>query len=143
LQTSRLEAVEQVARYRTDQESRQINLIGFQKSNNNFHNMLERAAVSNASVLITGETGTGKNVIAKYIHYKSPNRGNPVISLNSAALAETLIESELFGTEKGAFTGATQTRKGIFELADGGTLFLDEIGEMPLALQAKLLSALE
>lgn len=142
LQTSRLEAVEQVARYQTDQESRQISLIGFRQSPD-FLKMVERAAASNASVLITGETGTGKNVIAKYIHYNSSNRTAPFISINCAALPEPLIEAELFGTEKGAFTGANQTRKGIFELADGGTLFLDEIGEMPPTLQAKLLSALE
>ncbi|MBX7169868.1 MAG: sigma-54 dependent transcriptional regulator [Pyrinomonadaceae bacterium] len=142
LRTSKLEAVEQVERYRSYQDSRQNPLIGF-RQNPDFLKVVERAAEAKASVLITGETGTGKNVIAKYIHYHALNQTNPFISLNCAALPETLIESELFGVEKGAFTGANQTRKGLFELADGGTLFLDEIGEMPPALQAKFLSALE
>ncbi len=102
-----------------------------------------RAAASNVPVIITGETGTGKNVMAKYIHYQSPYRNGAFLSINCAALPENLIEAELFGSEKGAFTGAEMTRKGIFEMAEGGTLFLDEIGEMPLHLQSKLLSVLE
>ena len=102
-----------------------------------------RAAASSVPLVITGETGTGKNVMAKYIHYQSPYKNGAFLSINCASLPENLIESELFGAEKGAFTGAEQTRKGIFELAEGGTLFLDEIGEMPLHLQAKLLSVLE
>lgn len=143
LRASNLEAVEQVARYRSDQERREAVLIGFKNSFRSIQNLVQRAANTTAPVLITGETGTGKNVIAKMIHYQGENRDNPFISLNCAAIPDTLIESELFGVEKGAFTGAVQTRKGIFELADGGTLFLDEIGEMPAVLQAKLLSALE
>ena len=90
-------------------------------------------------MLIRGESGTGKELIAKVIHYASPHASGPLITVNCAALPESLMESELFGHEKGAFTGAVATRKGRFELADGGSLFLDEIGDLPLHLQVKLL----
>ncbi|MEW6127264.1 MAG: sigma-54 dependent transcriptional regulator [Acidobacteriota bacterium] len=95
------------------------------------------------SVLLTGDSGTGKDVVAHYIHHQSPRLQAPFIAINCAALPETLLESELFGYEKGAFTDARQSKQGLFELASGGTLFLDEIGEMNLPLQAKLLRALE
>jgi DNA-binding NtrC family response regulator len=143
LHTSELEAVEQVARYRDDKEKKETVLVGFKETFHEVHQLIARSSETNAPVLITGETGTGKNVAAKKIHYESERRAHPFISLNCAAIPETLIETELFGVEKGAFTGAVQTRKGVFELADGGTLFLDEIGEMPFSLQAKLLSVLE
>jgi DNA-binding NtrC family response regulator len=143
LHTSELEAVEQVARYRDAQERKETVLVGINESFREINALIERSSETDAAVLITGETGTGKNVVAKKIHYGSARRAEAFISLNCAAIPETLIESELFGVEKGAFTGATNTRKGVFELADGGTLFLDEIGEMPTALQAKLLSVLE
>lgn len=143
LHTSELEAIEQVARYRKDKDRQQTVLVGFISSFAEIHALIERSSSTDAPVLITGETGTGKNVVAKKIHYQSARRTHPFISLNCAAIPETLIETELFGVEKGAFTGAVQTRKGVFELADGGTLFLDEIGEMPTPLQAKLLSVLE
>jgi len=105
--------------------------------------LLEQVAPTNASVLIRGETGTGKELMARAIHDTSPRRDKAMIKVNCAALPANLIESELFGHEKGAFTGATQRRIGRFELADGGTIFLDEIGELPIDLQAKLLRVLQ
>jgi two-component system response regulator AtoC len=102
-----------------------------------------RVAESPWSVLIQGETGTGKELVTRLIHLLSPRRDNPFITVNCAAIPENLFESELFGHEKGAFTGAVRRRRGRFELANGGTLFLDEIGEIPLVLQSKLLRALE
>jgi DNA-binding NtrC family response regulator len=110
------------------------------------HQVLERVvqiAPVASTVLITGESGTGKELVARGIHALSPRRHEPFIAVNVAALSETLLESELFGHEKGAFTGAIDSRRGLFELADGGTIFLDEIGEMPLATQTKLLRVLE
>ena len=102
-----------------------------------------RVAESPWSVLIQGETGTGKELVTRLIHLLSPRRDHPFITVNCAAIPENLFESELFGHEKGAFTGAVRRRRGRFELANGGTLFLDEIGEIPLVLQSKLLRALE
>ncbi|HVW10212.1 MAG TPA: sigma-54 dependent transcriptional regulator [Bryobacteraceae bacterium] len=104
---------------------------------------LEQAAPTKATILIGGETGTGKEVASRAIHDLSPRRGGPFLAMNCAALPDTLIESELFGHEKGAFTGAADRRAGYFELANGGTLLLDEIGEMPISTQAKLLRVLE
>jgi two-component system, NtrC family, response regulator AtoC len=101
------------------------------------------AQAGSTTVLVHGETGSGKEVIARYIHAQSPRAGSPLQALNCAAMPETLVESELFGYEKGAFTDARNSRKGMFELADGGTIVLDEIGEIPLPLQAKLLRVLE
>jgi PAS domain S-box-containing protein len=107
-------------------------------------NFVRRVAMSEATtVLIEGENGVGKDLIAKTLHYQSPRQAEPFIAINCAAIPETLLESELFGYEKGAFTDARAQKKGIFELADKGTLFLDEIGEIPLMLQAKLLRVLE
>ena len=100
-------------------------------------------APSSASVLITGESGTGKELAARTLHELSPRQSKPFVAVNCAAIPETLMESEIFGHEKGSFTGAVERRIGCFELADGGTLLLDEIGEMPMATQAKLLRVLE
>ena len=98
---------------------------------------------SSVSVMIRGETGTGKEVVARLIHESSDRRDHLMVRINCGAIPENLMESELFGYEKGAFTGAVKSKKGLFELADGGTVFLDEIGELPLAMQAKLLTFLD
>ncbi len=118
-------------------------MIGKNSSMLNIYQLIEKVAPTPSSVLITGESGTGKELVARAIHNLSPRREAPFISVNCAALADTLLESELFGHEKGAFTDAISMRKGRFELADGGTLFLDEIGEMSAQLQAKLLRILQ
>jgi transcriptional regulator with GAF, ATPase, and Fis domain len=104
---------------------------------------LDQIAPVTSTVLVEGESGTGKELVARAIHKMSPRRNKPFIAVNVGALAETLLESELFGHEKGAFTGAAERRLGRFELADGGTLFLDEIGEIPPSTQVKLLRVLE
>jgi two-component system NtrC family response regulator len=119
------------------------NFIGKSKPIRDVFEMIRKVAPSNATVLIEGESGTGKELVAKSIHFNSPRRDKPFVAVNCSALAESLLESELFGHEKGAFTGAVARKKGRFELADHGTLFLDEIGELSQNLQVKLLRVLQ
>ena len=118
-------------------------LVGGSKAMQEVMRIIEMAAPSSASVLITGETGSGKEIVARTIHKLSPRAAGPFVAINCSAIPETLMESEIFGHERGAFTGAAERRVGCFELADGGTLLLDEIGEMPAPTQAKLLRVLE
>ncbi len=143
-----------VAMYRVVKENRQLrsavtshyafgNLIGKSKAMQTIFETITKVARATATVLIEGASGTGKELVAKSIHFNSPRRNQPFVAVNCSALAESLLESELFGHEKGAFTGAVAMKKGRFELADGGTLFLDEIGELSLSLQVKLLRVLQ
>jgi len=118
-------------------------LVGPSKKMQEIFRLIEMVAPSTASVLITGESGTGKELVARTIHSLSNRKAKPFVAINCAAIPETLIESEMFGHEKGAFTGALERRIGCFELAEGGTLLLDEISEMPIVTQAKLLRVLE
>ncbi|MGD8963800.1 MAG: sigma-54 dependent transcriptional regulator, partial [Desulfobacterales bacterium] len=119
------------------------NIIGKSKKMRDIFDTIQKVAPSSATVLIEGESGTGKELVARSIHFNSTRREKPCVAVNCSALAENLLESELFGHEKGAFTGAVATKKGRFELADGGTLFLDEIGELSPNLQVKLLRVLQ
>src|SRR2546421_257209 len=118
-------------------------LVGGSKPMQEVMRIVETAAPSSASVLITGETGSGKEIVARTLHKLSPRSNGPFVAINCSAIPETLMESEIFGHERGAFTGAAERRIGCFELADSGTLLLDEIGEMPAPTQAKLLRVLE
>jgi DNA-binding NtrC family response regulator len=126
---------------RTGHDFREI--VGRSPSLARLLDQLALVASTESTVLVLGETGTGKELVARAIHDRSPRRERPLVKVNCAALPRELVESELFGHEKGAFTGATQQRRGRFELADGGTLFLDEVGELPLEAQAKLLRVLQ
>jgi DNA-binding NtrC family response regulator len=121
----------------------EFNLIGDSAEMKKIGELALQVASTKATVLIEGESGTGKELVTNFIHYNSPVVNGPLVKVNCAALAEGVLESELFGHEKGAFTGAVAAKKGRFELADGGTLFLDEVGEMPLATQVKLLRFLQ
>ncbi len=118
-------------------------LIFADEKSKNLLSLIERVAPSNATALIKGETGTGKELVARHIHNLSARRDGPFAAINCGAFSETLVESELFGYERGAFTGATNAKKGWFETANGGTLFLDEIGDLPLSTQVKLLRVLQ
>ena len=118
-------------------------IIGKSKKMRDIFDTIQKVASAAATVLIEGESGTGKELVARSIHFNSPRREKPFVAVNCSALAENLLESELFGHEKGAFTGAVATKKGRFELADGGTLFLDEIGELSQNLQVKMLRVLQ
>jgi len=125
------------------QVERRFELVGSSPSMKRLRDMIAMAAPANSRVLISGANGTGKELVARAIHLQSPRHNRPFVEINCAAIPETLIESELFGHEKGAFSGATSMKRGKFELADGGTLFLDEIGDMSLATQAKVLRVLQ
>jgi len=149
-----LYAKKAIAMYQVVKENRRLreavvsqyrfgNIIGKSKPMRDVFETIQKVAPSSATVLIEGESGTGKELVAKSIHFNSPRRDRPFVAVNCSALAETLLESELFGHEKGAFTGAIASKKGRFELADGGTLFLDEIGELSANLQVKLLRVLQ
>jgi Nif-specific regulatory protein len=127
----------------TADAQQQVQLIGESAEMQNLKGTITRVGDTDLAVLLLGENGTGKEVVSRQIHYQSRRRYEPFIAVNCAAITETLLESELFGHEKGAFTDAHETRTGKFELASGGTLFLDEIGDMSLAGQAKLLRVLE
>jgi DNA-binding NtrC family response regulator len=118
-------------------------MVGESPAIQNIKELIERVAPTDARVLVTGENGSGKELVARWIHEKSPRAAMPLVEVNCAAIPSELIESELFGHEKGAFTSAIAQRKGKFELAEGGTLFLDEIGDMSLSAQAKVLRALQ
>ncbi|MBN4056834.1 sigma-54-dependent Fis family transcriptional regulator, partial [bacterium AH-315-J21] len=133
----------QVTALKLDSARRYSDIVGSSKPMTHIFDRIRLAAPSKATVLITGESGTGKELIARAIHEESDRADGPFVKLNCAALNQNLIESELFGHEKGAFTGAIQARSGRFELANGGTLLLDEISEMPYETQAKLLRTLQ
>jgi two-component system NtrC family response regulator len=143
--TSMYQVVKENRRLRDAVESqyRFGNIIGKSKKMRDIFDTIQKVAPSGATVLIEGESGTGKELVARSIHFNGPRRKKPFVAVNCSALAENLLESELFGHEKGAFTGAVATKKGRFELADGGTLFLDEIGELSPNLQVKLLRVLQ
>ncbi len=133
----------EVARRRLRESGVLGSLVGNSKPMREIFGLIEQVAPSNVHVLITGESGTGKELVARTLHELSPRKSKPFVGVNCAAIPETLIESEIFGHEKGAFTGAVERRAGCFELAAGGSLLLDEIGEMPNGTQAKLLRVLE
>jgi two-component system response regulator GlrR len=125
------------------EEIERTGIIGTSKRSLEIFDAIKRVAPTTTTVLITGETGTGKELVADAIHYNSPRKNNPLIKINCAAISETLMESELFGHEKGAFTDAGRKKPGLFVRAQRGTVFLDEIGDLPLALQGKLLRVLQ
>ncbi|MCA1826802.1 MAG: sigma-54-dependent transcriptional regulator [Myxococcales bacterium] len=133
----------QVLRRRLGQVDAGVGLVGNSPPMRKAMELVEKVAPSKASVVITGQSGTGKEMVARAIHQLSPRRDKPFIAINCSAIPSTLIESEMFGHERGAFTGADQRRLGAWELADGGTLFLDEVGEIPIELQAKFLRVIE
>jgi DNA-binding NtrC family response regulator len=126
-----------------DPEDDDALLVGRSAAMMRLRQLIDRVAPTDATVLVTGESGTGKEMISREFYRRSPRRGQPFIKMNCAAISENLIESEFFGHERGAFTGATERREGRFELANNGTLLLDEVSEIPLALQAKLLRVLQ
>ena len=143
LEKGRLSRDARLLRERVRERYRLDGMVGEAPEMQAVYEVIRQAATTRATVLVLGESGTGKELIAQALHEQSPRKDKPFIKIACAALSETLLESELFGHEKGSFTGAAGRREGRFELADGGTLFLDEIGEMPASMQVKLLRALQ
>jgi DNA-binding NtrC family response regulator len=143
LNTRRIEVENINLHERLDKKFGMENIVGQSAAMQEVFDTVQQVAPSRATVLITGETGTGKELVAKAIHNLSPRKNGPFVAVHAAALSSTLLESELFGHEKGAFTGAVERRIGRFELADGGTIFLDEVGEIEPAMQVKILRVLE
>jgi two-component system NtrC family response regulator len=139
----REDKIQKVKKTVQTQEKNASGFLATSKALETIINIADKASKTDASILLLGESGVGKEVFASYIHNNSPRASKPFVAINMAALPENLIESELFGFEKGAFTDASEAKAGQFELANGGTLFLDEIGEMPYGVQAKLLRALQ
>src|SRR5262249_27756584 len=119
------------------------NIVGSHGSMQDVFRLVKKVAPSSATALIYGESGTGKELIARALHFNSPRSARPFLAVNCSAIPEPLLESELFGHEKGAFTGAVARKPGLFEMAQGGTLFLDEVGELPPFMQPKILRALQ
>ncbi|MGC8594384.1 MAG: sigma-54-dependent transcriptional regulator [Candidatus Kryptoniota bacterium] len=142
-QQRRLEREVELLRQEVEKKYSFSNIIGKSKAMQDIFDLIQRISHARSNVLITGKSGTGKELIAKAIHYNSDRKAMPLVTVNCSAIPESLLESELFGHEKGAFTGAVTSRRGLFETANGGTLFLDEIGDMPLGSQAKLLRVVE
>jgi len=143
LEKKRLRQENELLKRELQQRGSLGNLIGKSARMQAVYEMIKTVAMTTSTVLITGESGTGKELVARAIHEQSPRRSEPFVSVNCGALTETLLESELFGYIKGAFTGAVSNKKGLFEAASGGTIFLDEIGEMSLSMQVKLLRVLQ
>jgi transcriptional regulator with GAF, ATPase, and Fis domain len=139
----RLQKESLILREEIDRASMFEEIVGTSPALRTVISYVSKVAPTNSTVLITGETGTGKELVARAIHRRSPRASRPFVSVNSAAIPSSLISSELFGHEKGAFTGAIQRRQGRFELADGGTIFLDEVGELPAEIQVSLLRVLQ
>src|SRR6185295_11877630 len=143
LTRAELKKENQYLRGRERARTAEVQIIGESRAMAELLRQLDKVVDTRVSVLIEGETGVGKELIASSVHYRSKRKDKLFVAQNCAAFPENLLESELFGHKRGAFTGATDEKKGLFEIADGGTLFLDELGELPLSLQAKLLRALQ
>lgn len=143
LEKRRLQKENQILKQVVRERYQFDNIIGQSSKMLELYDLLEKVVPTKTNILITGESGTGKELVAKAIHYNSPRRDKPFVTLNCGAIPESLIESELFGHMKGAFTDAINTKKGLFEVADEGTIFLDEISELPLLMQVKLLRVLQ
>lgn len=143
LDFKRISAENRMLRQRVSTEGGYENIIGKSEPMNKVFRLIRQVAPTNSNVLVIGKSGTGKELVAKAIHYQSQRKDHIFLPVNCGAISENLIESELFGHKKGAFTGATEEKQGLFKVAEGGTLFLDEIGDLPLNMQVKLLRALE